>query len=244
MSSLVERFGGAAANGGPGRGAEERRLMLILLDPTQGEAVRAKVLLELGRPCFSSLAPILLKTGESESSGLVSWQTFAAIGAMRSRRATRPLLNLLRTIKDVPKRHGIVAALAALYDRRARTALARVLRDQFEQLATRITAADGLALFAPDPVAVAALAAALEDRLPRIRFAALRALTLCPAALVGPLVSPLLNDFAVVGPEGTVASCAEATLESLRETVRKRTAGRPLSAKSRRAARRRFEVAS
>ncbi len=114
-----------------------------------------------------------------ENDELLAWGVAHALAALRSAKATRELLSVVRGPAAQASRKAAIYTLGFLGDRRAVSALARILsgvgREDDE---LRDLAADALASLIRDRRAFRALMAAHEDASDGVRFAVINALTL------------------------------------------------------------------
>jgi HEAT repeat protein len=185
-------------------------LTQICLDKARSMEDRASACSLLGSVgSRDSIFPLLeIGASASDDQTILIWESLKAVGALRSRRATRPLMRLIRTTPSLQKRQAAVYGLWGLTDQRAEGLLIRILLDKTENEKTRGFAAEALGLLHPTPHIEKAYIAALQDNSVEVRYSALCGLSgsRCKGAL--PFVKSLLSDDSMMNGEGTVAELA------------------------------------
>lgn len=212
----------------------EDQLVRFCGDPSRGETHRATACLLVGRLRLRSALPMLMGVACLERPDLLVWESLSAIGAVKSRTVTRPLLRLLKTADSATKRHGIVFALSQLRDGRARGALSQLLLDQGEDISVREVAAEALGLITPSKRSLSALLEALNDDSPRIRYSAVCALGALRDEDAVAALRTATQDKAVLEGEGTVGARASLVLEEIRTFVERRRTSRRMRPRNRR----------
>lgn len=187
-------------------------------DQSQPVHARTQACLELGQMGSREALPTLLGLAGLDGPETVIWEALSAIGAIRSRTATRPLLTLLRTTRSESRRHGIVLALSMLADARALGTLGRLLLNETEDLAVREMAAEALGLLKPAHRSLRALTVAARDREPRVRYSALCAIGALRDRSALPVVRLMLQDHAELPGEGSIAMRARQVLSTLEDS--------------------------
>jgi HEAT repeat protein len=155
--------------------------------------------------CARTSVLALINIGLKEEDNILVWTAFAAVGTIGSRKATRPLMHLVRTMKSSFKRQGVIFALGMLQDKRARSLLERVLADLREDSKTRGLAAEALGLLRPKEASVKFLIRALEDPSAEVRYSALCALGALRSRYALLAVKRMLEDHAIVDGDKTIA---------------------------------------
>lgn len=155
---------------------EEARAALV--DSGQDPARRSAAAYILAVNWPNQGLPVLLGAIR-ENNELLAWGVAHALAALRSAKATRELLSVVRGPAAPASRKAAIYALGFLRDRRAVGVLARILagvgREDDE---LRDLAADALGSLIGDRRALRALMAAHEDASDGVRFAVINALTL------------------------------------------------------------------
>lgn len=113
---------------------------------------------------------VLIETLKSEEPDLV-WAAGHSLVIRKSRRATRPLLGLIKTSKTDLTRKVAVYILGFLKDRRSLRALVQLALDRRENPSLRAFAVEALAPLSDDPRMEVAFRSLLEDPEERIRVA-------------------------------------------------------------------------
>jgi HEAT repeat protein len=192
-------------------------LTQICLDAARATEDRALACLLLGAMRSRASVFMLLEIGAEaqEEETLLIWQSLAAVGAIRSRRATRPLIRLFRTTRSWLKRQAAVFALGQLADKRAERLLIRVLLDPKEVAKTRGFAGEALGLLGPKPQILKVLVAALEDESAEVRYAALCGIGALRSKTALPAVKSLLSDDTVGAGQSTIADRAAKVIKDI-----------------------------
>jgi HEAT repeat protein len=191
-------------------------LIEIAQDASRSLEDRATACSLLGQMRSRQSAGVLLRLGLDAKENLLIWEAFAAVGAVGSRAATRPLLRLIRTTDSVFKRQAAVFALGFLHDERARPMLTKILLDAKENARTRGLAAEGLGLLRARPGTLQALVELLRDASAEVRYSALCSLgALRGKTAVGPIRN-LLGDPTIADGSMSVADRAAEVLAGIR----------------------------
>lgn len=202
--------------------------------------LRARACRLLGLLGAKQAIPVLLQIGQVEDSEELTWEALSALGFIRSHRATKPLIEVVRTAGDVRKKQAAAYALWLIGDNRARNTFIRVAEDRAEDETTRGFAVEGLGSLKPTARTVTVLVRALRDPSVNVRFSALCALSGAAVLAVNQKVRPevrllltrraipaircRLQDKSEIKGEGTVAELAGTTLSNF---VRLKAALRP-----------------
>jgi len=190
-------------------------LTQICLDPGRKLEDRALACSLLGEIPSRASVLMLLAMGTTEEEPLLIWHSLAAVGAIGSRRATRPLMRLIKTTRSWFRRQAAVFALGQLSDQRAEPLLSRVLQNTKEVAKTRGFAAEALGLLDLAPQTQKALIAALQDESAEVRYSALCGIGAQRNRSALPAVKSLLADRTVVDGTNTIADRAASVVETL-----------------------------
>jgi HEAT repeat protein len=125
-------------------------------------------------PLAHSLDILLLAA--SNENEQIAWCVANALSILGSRKATRPLLHVLRTSAECWRREAAIYALGLLADNRAAGQLVQVLGDRRERDNTRSLAADALSGLTNDHRVIQALLRHHNDSSVAVRFSVLCAL--------------------------------------------------------------------
>ena len=142
------------------------------------------------------------------------WEAAQRIGALGCKRATRPVMRIVRESAEANRRAAALYALWLLRDTRATSLLLRVAADGTASEKERIIAVEALGISGRRPHVQKALARYLSDPLPMVRYSALCAIGARWAcgALPGPELREALRratfDTTRVYEEGDVARLA------------------------------------
>jgi HEAT repeat protein len=147
-------------------------LRRFVSDTTKSIETRALAASLLGQIRDRESVRSLLSLGVIENDDALAWECLAAIGLVGSRKATRPLMRLIRETRSPLKRQAAVFALGLLADQRARTLLEKTMLDPTEPSRTRGFAAEGLGVLRPNPRTVKRLQALLHDDDPHVQRSA------------------------------------------------------------------------
>lgn len=177
--------------------------------------VRARACAEIGSHRFRPAIPSLLKLGSIAGDPLIVWQALDAVGAIGSKTATRPLLQLIRDSKSAFVRQAAVFAVGQLADPRARPHLIRVLKNKSELPKTRGFAAEALGLLRSQPASSETLISALGDVEPEVRCAAVSAIAALRDRRAVPALRSLLTDRTIVDGDRTLSEFASDALRTM-----------------------------
>lgn len=162
-----------------------------------------------------ALGPLL--TAVRDSSERISFAAGNAISAIKSRKATRELIRVVRSGPDEHNRYAAICALFGVPDRRARPILLTVVNNNDGTPETRALAAEVLGQLPSTPRSVDSLAKALRNANPAVRFGALCGIGGFASLPTGDLesaVAELLNDDSPGSGRETIGQRALLVLES------------------------------
>ena len=155
-----------------------------------------------GVMCFSELVPELTKQLFSTDDQLVS-VCATSLGQIGSKRATRQLLRCLSTESQPQIQKVLINSLGLIADRRAISALCRILDRRANDASVRAEAAEALSAFVRDADTICPfLISAMREPTPIVQFFAIFSIgTLrCKSAL--PLLQPLVFNTSIETPYG------------------------------------------
>jgi HEAT repeat protein len=192
-------------------------LVALCRDKARPQADRVQACLLLGQMKFREALPNLIEIVQQEHEGELVWQSLATIGAIGSRRATRPLLQLLRSTTSAVTRHGAVLGLMQLADERTRGELTRIAANKQEEENTRALATEALGLLKSKRRTSRFLIGALHDPSPAVRFSSLCAIGALKDRTALPFIRPLLNDSSIADGAESIGDRANLVLRSMQE---------------------------
>jgi HEAT repeat protein len=216
-----------------------RDAIKIALNRKNNSDFRERACFVLGHFKPPGSAQALLRLVRTEHDEGIGWEACMALGLIRDRRVTKPLLNLLKISTDPARRQMIAYALWGLADARARPVLIKLLSDKNEDETVRGFAAEGLGMLRPTVRSLGALVSALEDLSVNVRVSALCGLSAARYLVRAngsrekgraarrffneraiPAIRARLHDRDAIKGEGTVASYAASVLSSWKGTKR------------------------
>lgn len=192
--------------------------VLRAIDCTEEElGRRLEACVICGQLGLQSAIPLLLESIREQNDS-IAWESGVALSLIRSRKATRNLIQLIVSSAPSPNREAAVYALIGIQDARARHALLSVLENGAEHSQLRALAAEALGLLPPKDRVVQALTRSLQDGDASVRFGALCGI----AGLVGlgnkdvnRAVELLVNDDSLGSGGETVGERARLVLQAL-----------------------------
>lgn len=184
-------------------------LIKICGDPQRKTEDRELGCFLLGQMRFREAVPVLLEVASSSNQLKLFWAALSAIGSIASRRATRPIHQILNTTNIPAKRQAAVFALSLLQDKRSQRTLIRVLVDKGEDDCTRDLAAEALGSLVLNHQISKVLIEALKDSSPRVRYGALCGIGALRDKTAKDAVRSLFEDQAILEGEGSVADRAK-----------------------------------
>ena len=191
-------------------------LMPYCQDPSHSREEKAKACVAIGFVFQRDATPVLISLLKDADVALGAANALATIGA---KRATRPLMDVVRRSNDERIRHAAISALGRLHDRRSESLLASILLNQDETDSTRTFAAAAL-IFSRTPKAFQALAMASNDPSPSVRWQVMSALGLSGRNGAHALIREHLSDDAEVpglpSDQARVSWSAATALQSCR----------------------------
>jgi len=173
--------------------------------------------LALGHLRFDSAIPLLTKLANDEDLSLAI-NSMRALSAIRSQRATSPLMEIVKRSKREEVRNAAINALGSLGDKRAERMLRGILADHTESEFTRSYAAQSLGFLGRGNLTVASLMGALQDPSPTIRWSALNSLGIIGDRRAISVIQMHLSDEAIVPSlpdHATVQDAARNALQNL-----------------------------
>ena len=191
-------------------------LIEIAEDATRSASDRSTACSLLGLMRSRASISALLQLGLSEKEDLLIWEALAAVGAIGSRTATRPLIHLVRTTDSGFRRQAAVFALGLLHDQRARSALTKALLDARESAKARGLAAEALGLLRATPRTVHVLIEMLRDASAEVRYSALCSLGALRSKPALRSIESLLGDQTIVDGSMSMADRAAEVMAGIR----------------------------
>ena len=199
------------------------------MDSSRPARERAQACAWAGQRHLTEALSTLLQIAKTEEDPLLVWESLAALGALGSRVATRPLILFLRSTQSATKRQGATFALGRLYDPRSRSILVKIVSDRKEDETTRGLAAEALGLLRPAKPSTSALIRALGDDEAEVRYSALLALGALRCREALPTLERLRNDSTLVDGDGTIADHASRVITEIESAPAQRPNVRPRS---------------
>lgn len=155
-----------------------------------------------------------------ESPGL-AWQAAQSLTLLKSKRAIKPLIEILRHKESSEKRQAAAYALQALPEAAATQALMQTLADKNEQAQVRGQAAESLASVEyVQPEFISSLLSGLQDEEVEVRFWCLYSLGQLGAPEVIPNLEKLTGDENVLPRWWAVGKEAQDAIENIRSRYR------------------------
>lgn len=192
-------------------------LMSCCCDPTDSKDRRLKACLALGYLENREAIPLLIGLVRNSDSQ-IACSAMRALSASGSKRATRPLIEVVRGCGDDERRNAAISALSSLRDHRAEATLRGTLANRRESENIRSAAAQALGFLPARRRSVGSLISALDSPEPLIRWSALNSLGLVGGASSVDAVRRFIVDDAVVEAlpdRETVSSAAQNALQNL-----------------------------
>ncbi len=193
----------------------ETGLIQLIQDSSQSAEARAEGCSQLGLMKSRRAVPVLLEIGSKEKSELLFWESLKAVGTIGSKRATRPLMRLIRTTESRSRMTAAVLALLPLGDERAASLLIRIMLHGKDTPKARGLAAEALGWMRPKRDTLVALRKALEDPSEYLRYSAVCACSGLRSRAMIPALGRLLTDEAELPGEGTIAQLAREVLQGV-----------------------------
>jgi len=152
-------------------GVDSYQTLVCLVDNKSiDERLRAIACWALGKLKDKKSVAILLKAFDSKIP-ILYWEASKALGSIKSRKALKPLVNILLQDEDIEKRVASAYALGLLRDKRAIEPLLRVLQNKAEQPKVRAQTAEALVWFNDRrKTVVDSLIVGLKDASVEVRF--------------------------------------------------------------------------
>lgn len=194
----------------------ERSLLDYCRDSSKGAEQRAKACYVLGFLRPPGTVPVLIEVANDKSPRLAS-ASISALSVIGSRRATRPLMRIVRQATTEEIRNVAVSCLGRLGDKRAESLVCSLLADSMPDT-TRAYAAQALSGLATREQSFKALVNALVDRSPIVRWTAAVSLgNLGDARAAAPLRAATMDDSVVseLPDKETVGEAAKRALDQL-----------------------------
>jgi len=183
-------------------------------DTSESSEVRVKACYALGFLKAHKAVPALIKAADDDNPQ-VSCQAILSLSVLGSRRATRPLMRIVRHSANEEVRNMAVLCLGQLCDKRAETLVCNLLA-RAESEATRSYAAQALSRLSHSEQSFQAVLKALSDVHALVRWTAAAALgSIGDRRAVGPLRSALSDREVIptLPAEETVAEAAKRALD-------------------------------
>ena len=194
-------------------------LLAICTDKSRASQDRVQSCALLGQLKLREATSLLIRIAMGEVDERLVWESLSAVGAIGSRKATRPLLGILQAGTPGAVRRGAVFALMQLADERARGMLVRIAAGAREEEKIRGLATEALGMLRPRRRSLRFLIEALHDPCAEVRFASLCALGALREHDALPFIRPLLSDTTVVDGDESVGDRAAVVLRSIEDAV-------------------------